>query len=79
MDMTKDKKAKSQCDKILKFMQTHKNGITGLQAYRTALCMCLPQRIYDLQQRGHEIESDYIIVKNAEGKKCRVKQYRLVK
>lgn len=71
-------KKKTQCDKILKYMETHK-GITGKDAYRIALCMCLPQRIYDLKDRGYDIESEYVYVKNAEGEKCRVKRYRLVK
>lgn len=72
------KVTKTQCDKILKFMQTHKNGITGKQAYKIALCMNLPQRIYDLKDRGYEIESEFITVKNAEGQAVRVKRYRLV-
>ena len=77
--MAKERTTKTQCDKILKFMQTHKNGITGKQAYRIALCMCLPQRIYDLKKSGYQIKSEYVMVKNADGKKCRVKQYKLVK
>jgi len=70
---------KSQTDIILKFMQTHKNGITGKQAYKAAHSMNLPQRIYDLKRRGHTIVSDYVEVKNDFGEKYRVKQYRLVK
>jgi len=60
-------------------MQTHKNGITGKQAYKAAHSMNLPQRIYDLKRRGHTIVSDYVEVKNDFGEKYRVKQYRLVK
>ena len=73
------KKRVSQCDKILKFMQTHKKGINGQQAYRVARSMNLPQRIYDLQKRGVEIESEYIFVKGDDGEIYRIKQYRLVK
>lgn len=69
----------SQCDIILKFMQTHKNGITGKQAYKAAHSMNLAQRIYDLRKRGHKIVDDYVIVTNDFGEKYRVKQYRLVK
>ena len=75
--MAKVKKA-SQCDKILKFMQTHKNGITGKQAYKYAHSMNLPQRIYDLRSRGHNIIDTYVEVTNDFGEKYRVKQYRLV-
>jgi len=69
----------SQCDIILKFMQTHKNGITGKQAYKAAHSMNLAQRIYDLRRRGHKIVDDYVVVTNEFGEKYRVKQYRLVK
>ena len=69
----------SQCDIILKFMQTHKNGITGKQAYKAAHSMNLAQRIYDLKKRGHRIVDDYVVVTNEFGEKYRVKQYRLVK
>jgi len=69
----------SQCNKILKFMKTHKKGINGLQAYRVAGSMNLPQRIYDLKKRGEKIEDEYIFVKGEDGEIYRVKQYRLVK
>lgn len=72
-------KKKTQCDKILKFMQTHKNGITGKQAYRIANSMNLPQRIYDLKHQGYKIEDQYISVKGEDGDIYRVKQYKLVK
>lgn len=72
-------KKKSQCEIILKYMQTHKNGITGKQAYKYAHSMNLAQRIYDLRKRGHIIIDDYVIVANDFGEKYRVKQYRLVK
>ena len=70
---------KSQCDIILKYMETHKNGITGKQAYKYAHSMNLAQRIYDLRQRGYNIVDDYVVVKNDFGEKYRVKQYRLEK
>ena len=72
-------KKKSQCDIILKYMETHKTGITGKQAYKYAHSMNLAQRIYDLRQRGHKIVDNYVVVKNEFGETYRVKQYRLVK
>lgn len=72
-------KKKSQCDIILKYMETHKTGITGKQAYKYAHSMNLAQRIYDLRQRGYNIIDDFVIVTNDFGEKYRVKQYRLVK
>ena len=72
-------KKKSQCDIILKYMETHKTGITGKQAYKAAHSMNLAQRIYDLKQRGYKISDCYVEVANDFGEKYRVKQYRLVK
>ena len=72
-------KKKSQCDIILKYMETHKKGITGKQAYKCAHSMNLAQRIYDLRKRGYNIVSCYVEVTNDFGEKYRVKQYRLVK
>ena len=72
-------KKKSQCEIILKYMETHKTGITGKQAYKYAHSMNLAQRIYDLRQRGHNIVDDFVVVKNDFGETYRVKQYRLVK
>ena len=71
-------KKPSQCDKILKFMKTHKNGITGKQAYKYAHSMNLAQRIYDLRKRGHNIVDSYVEITNDFGETYRVKQYRLV-
>ena len=72
------KKKLSQCDRNLKFMQTHKS-IDGKQAYRVAHSMNLPQRIYDLREQGYEIEGEYVYKKNEYGEKHRVKQYSLVR
>jgi len=70
---------KSQCDLILKLLERRKNGITGKEAYKYAHSMNLPQRIYDLRQRGYNIVDDFVVVKNDFGETYRVKQYRLVK
>lgn len=71
------KKQPSQCDLILKYMQTHKRGITGKEAYKIAHSMNLAQRIYDLRQRGYKIVDEWVQVKGEDGKKYRVKRYRL--
>ena len=68
----------SQNEKILKYMKTHKNGITGKQAYKHAHSMNLAQRIYDLRKQGYKITSQFVEIKNDFGETYRVKQYRLV-
>lgn len=79
MKNIKRTKKLSQCDIILRFMKTHKKGITGKQAYKAAHSMNLPQRIYDLRKRGHKIIDCYVEETNDYGETYRVKQYRLVK
>lgn len=69
----------TQCEKILKFMDTHKNGITPLQAMDKFGCMRLTSRIHDLREQGYNISSESVEVKNRYGEKCRVSRYRLVK
>lgn len=69
----------TQCEKILKFMETHKRGITPLQAMDKFGCMRLSGRIHDLREMGYEITSEIVEVKNRYGKKCHVSQYRLVR
>ena len=73
------KKKLSQTDMILALMRRRKKGITGKDAYKYAHSMNLPQRIYDLKQRGHKIVDNYVEATNDFGEKYRVKQYRLVK
>ena len=68
----------TQNEKILKFMMTHKNGITPLQAMDHFGCMRLSGRIHDLREMGYTISSELVEVKNRYGEKCRVARYRLV-
>ena len=69
----------TQCEKILKFMETHKRGITPLQAMDKFGCMSLAQRIYDLRGEGYDISSELVEVRNRYGQKCHVSRYRLVR
>ena len=67
----------SQCEKILNFMETHKRGITPLQAMEKFGCMRLSGRIHDLRDMGYEINSEIVEVTNRYGEKCRVARYTL--
>lgn len=67
----------TQCEKILKYLKTHKRGITPQQAYEKFGCLRLSGRIYDLRDAGYEITSTLIDVKNRYGEDCRVALYRL--
>ena len=69
---------KSQCEMILKYMQTHKTGITPIQALEKFGCLRLSGRIYDLRDQGYEIATNIIEVKNRFNDVAHVAQYRLV-
>lgn len=51
------KKIESQCDAILDYMQTHKQGITPIDALGLCGCFRLSARIWDLRHKGFVIES----------------------
>ena len=69
---------KSQKEMILKYLQTHKTGLTRLKALDKFGCINLPGRIYDLKDEGHKILTNTIEVTNRYGEVTRVAEYRLV-
>lgn len=71
-------KKMSQAQRVLRFMQTHKRGITALQAIQSIGCIDLAGRIRDLKEDGYIILGEYVYVTNRYGDKVRIKQYRLV-
>ena len=62
---------------ILKYLKNHKRGITPQQAYEKFGCLRLSARIHDLREKGYDISSTLIEVKNRVGDPCRVSLYRL--
>ena len=71
-------KKMTQAERVLRLMQTHKRGITALQAINAFGCLDLAGRIRDLREEGWEIIGEFIEVKNRYGERLRIKQYRLV-
>ena len=69
---------KSQCEMILKYLRTHKTGITQMKALEKFGCLRLSGRIYDLRDQGYDIVTNMIEVKNRYDEISRVAQYRLV-
>ena len=69
---------KTQNQQILKHLQTHKRGITALQALEKFGCMRLASRISDLRRMGYEISSEMIAVRNRDGDVHYVANYKLV-
>lgn len=69
----------TQEDRILKYLKTHKRGITQEQAKNLFGVARLSGRIFDLKEAGHIIDSDRIKVKNRYGEEVYVAQYHLIK
>jgi len=69
---------KSQNEMVLKYLQTHKTGITQLKALEKLGVLRLSGRIYDLRDQGYNIVTNMIEVKNRYDEISRVAEYRLV-
>ena len=68
----------TQNERILKYLRTHKRGITPQVAYDLFGCMRLSGRIWDLRSEGHKISTNLIEVPNRYGDIPRVAQYKLL-
>lgn len=67
----------TQNDKIIRYLKTHKKGITQAQAYEKFGCLRLSGRIFELKEMGYDIKTDIIAVRNRDGETCHVAQYTL--
>ena len=67
-----------QVDLILKYLKTHKKGITPMIALEKFGCMRLSGRIFELRDMGYEISSEITAVRNRDGDICHVANYKLV-
>lgn len=68
----------TQNAKILKYLKTHKKGITQKIANDQFGCQRLASRICDLRQMGYAIEREMIAVKNRDDEVCYVARYTLM-
>lgn len=71
------KKAKTQCTKILKHMRSHKRGITSMDAFSKYGITRLSGRIWDLRERGFDIETIMEVGKNDDGNTVQYARYVL--
>ena len=67
----------SQEQRVLKYLETHKTGITQLEAYLHLGIMRLAARICELKNKGYNIEREMVEVTDRWGDKCRVARYYL--
>ena len=69
---------RTQNEMILKHLQTHKRGITAMQALNKFGCMRLASRISDLRRMGYDISREMIAVKDRDGDVRYVANYKLM-
>lgn len=79
MSALKNNHTKTQAKIILKYMRTHKRGISQKQASSLYGINCLAERIRDLREKGHVIENVWHTYKNEDGHTVRYSSYILVK
>lgn len=70
------KRTKSQCDKILDYMERH-GSITQMDAVKEFGCYRLSARIFDLRDSGYAITTTICVGKNREGHTMQYAKYRL--
>ena len=68
----------TQNEKIIRYLKTHKRGITPLVAMDKFGIMRLTSRIHDIRSMGYKVSSEIVEVKNRYGEKCRVSRYWMV-
>jgi len=72
------KKTKTQKSEVLKFMKSHKRGITSLQAIELFGATRLSDIIFRLRKDGYDIETQQITKKNRYGHPTTFACYKLV-
>lgn len=72
-----NKQYKTQCSQILNYMRTHKRGITPIIAEQKFQCHRLSGRIFDLRERGYDIETVIQLKKNDQGRTIQYAEYLL--
>lgn len=68
----------TQNQRILDYLDRY-GSITQKDAYNDISVFRLASRVSDLRRLGYPIESEFEIVTNKYGEKCRIKRYRMAK
>ena len=80
MGALKNKTTRSQCKKLLKYLKTHKKGISARDALLILGIERASARIWDLRHDGgHEIDKVWYQYENEDGNTVRYCRYVLVK
>lgn len=72
------KKTKSQLSEVLKYLMTHKRGITSVQAFNLFGVTRLSDIVFRLRKAGYNIITEQITTKNRYGHATTYARYILV-
>lgn len=68
----------SKVKRIVKYMETHKKGITQMQAVELFQAYRLSGVIFNLKEQGYVIETDILEGKTQDNRPTRYARYRLI-
>lgn len=75
--MSKSLNVISQNKKILRYLETHKRGITSMDAFTRFGISRISARIFDLRQMGYPIQTIREVKNNADGQTIQYARYVL--
>lgn len=70
-------KKPTQAQRILDYMQTHRKGITPIEALNKFGCFRLSGRIFELREMGYDVVTDIETKTNENGETKRYARYSL--
>ena len=70
-------KKNTQTNDILKFMKTHKKGLTSMEAFQRFGVTRLSGLIFNLKRQGYPISTEMVTVKTRYGRHVEVASYKL--
>ena len=79
MGKLQNDRTRSQAKTILKYLKTHKRGISQKQAAELFGINCLAERVRDLRGKGHVIDNEWHSYKDENGHVVRYTSYILVR
>lgn len=79
MSALKNKTTKTQCKKLLKYLKSHKRGISARDALLILGIERASARIWDLRHSGHEIDQVWYQYENEDGNRVRYCRYVLIR
>lgn len=68
---------KTQTQDVLKYLQSHKRGITSIEAINRFGATRLSDIIFRLRKKGYKITTENNLVKNRYGRQVLVSTYKL--